>query len=102
MNLNPILYFKHLNPMECLRVKTQYAERIIESVIEQIEPKLKELNLLANQTRSAKKEAQNALKTASEARKALSDLQEHKTVSRRTGRSRSNLKEYFDKTFASS
>ena len=35
--------------------KTQYAERIIESVIEQIEPKLKELNLLANQTRSAKR-----------------------------------------------
>ena len=73
--LNIVLQTPEPNGM--FESKTQYAERIIESVIEQIEPKLKELNLLANQTRSAKKDAQNALKTASEARKALSDLQEH-------------------------
>ena len=51
----PNIVLQTPEPNGMFESKTQYAERIIESVIEQIEPKLKELNLLANQTRSAKK-----------------------------------------------
>lgn len=95
----PNIVLQAPEPNGMFESKTQYAERIIESVIEQIEPKLKELNLLANQTRSAKKEAQNALKTASEARKALSDLQEHvKPYLDALDGLDQTWKEYFDKT----
>ena len=95
----PNIVLQTPEPNGMFESKTQYAERIIESVIEQIEPKLKELNLLANQTRSAKKDAQNALKTASEARKALSDLQEHvKPYLDALDGLDQTWKEYFDKT----
>lgn len=95
----PQVVLEKPEPNGIFESKAQYAERILESVIKQVEPKLKELSLLASQTRAAKKEAEAAIKNAEEARKALSDLQEQVKpyLDAQEGLDPS-WKEYFDKT----
>jgi hypothetical protein len=59
----PMVHLKAPEPGGMFETKQQYAERIIESVLEQLQSELKDLSLLATEARRAKEDALQTRKT---------------------------------------